>query len=211
MMGQDDELDAAYSLRTPEDSLQYYRDWAQRYDRDFAGEMGYRSPEAVARLFAAQGGAGPVLDIGAGTGLVAEALARHGIGPIDAIDLSDEMLTVAEAKGVYRHAIRADLTLPLPLADGAYAGCVSAGTFTQGHVGPEVFEELLRIAAPGALFALTVHAAVYEAGGFATRFGALATDIEAFRTETFCIYGPEATGDHADDTGWLVSFRKRLE
>ena len=210
-MGQDDELDAAYSLRTPEDSIRYYRDWAQRYDREFAEEMGYRSPEAVAGLFAARGGAGPVLDIGAGTGLVAEALARHGIGPIDAIDLSDEMLTVAEAKGVYRRAIRADLTQPLPLPDGAYAGCVSAGTFTRGHVGPTVFEELLRIAAPGAHFALTVHAAVYEQGGFAARFAELAADIEAFHTEPFRIYGPDAIGDHADDIGWLVSFCKRSE
>lgn len=210
-MGQDDELDAAYSLRTPEDSLRYYRDWAQRYDREFAKEMGYQSPEAVAGLFAARGGSGPVLDIGAGTGLVAEALARRGIGPIDAIDLSDDMLAVAEAKGVYRRAIRADLTHPLPLPGGAYAGCVSAGTFTQGHVGPAVFEELLRIAAPGALFALTVHAAVYEAGGFAARFAALAADIEAFRTEPFRIYGADATGEHAEDTGWLISFRKRPE
>jgi predicted TPR repeat methyltransferase len=208
MMGQDDELDAAYALRSPADSVQYYRDWARRYDRDFAAEMGYRSPEAVARLYAALGGSGPVLDVGAGTGLVAEALARLGIAPVDGIDISDDMLKIAEAKGVYRDAIRADLTCPLPMADGAYAGCVSAGTFTEGHVGPAVLEELLRIAAPGAHFVLTVHAAVYEAGGFAGRFAALAVDIDAFRTEPFQIYGPDATGDHAQDTGWLVSFRK---
>ncbi len=211
MMGQDDELDAAYALRTPADSVQYYRDWARRYDRDFAEEMGYRSPEAVARHYAALGGSGPVLDVGAGTGLVAEALAQLGIAPVDGIDISDDMLKIAEAKGVYRAAIRADLTRLLPLPDGVYAGCVSAGTFTEGHVGPEAFDELLRIAAPGALFVLTVHAAVYEVGGFAARFARLAAGIEAFRTEPFRIYGAAASGDHAEDTGWLVSFRKRSD
>ncbi len=210
-MGQDDDLDAAYALRTPEDSVRYYRDWAQRYDREFAEEMGYQSPHAVVGLFAALGGAGPVLDVGAGTGLVGEALSRHRIGPIDGVDISDDMLMIAEAKGIYRSVIRADLTRRLPLLSAVYAGCVSAGTFTEGHVGPDAFDELLRVAAPGALFVLTVHAAVYEAGGFAARFAGFASDILGFRTEPFRIYGARATGDHADDTGWLVSFRKRSD
>lgn len=203
-----DDLEGAYALRTPEDSVRYYRDWAARYDRDFAAGMDYRSPEAVAATFAALGGIGPVLDIGAGTGLVAEALARAGIGPIDGIDISAEMLAVAAAKGLYRQTIRADLTGPLPIGNRVYSGLISAGTFTHGHVGPEAFDELLRIAAPGALFAVTVHAGVYASGGFASRFAALGERITDFRSEPFRIYGPEATGTHADDTGWIVSFRK---
>ncbi len=210
MNRQDDELDGAYALRTPEDSVRYYHDWAARYDRDFADEMGYRSPEAVAALYVELGGAGPVLDLGAGTGLVAEALARRGIGPTDGIDISEEMLRVAEAKGVYRRTFRADLTQPLDLSGALYQGLVSAGTFTQGHVGPEVFQELLRISAPGALFVVTVHSAVYEKCGFAAHFAALAAGIEQFRTEPFGIYGAAAEGDHAGDLGWLVSFRKRI-
>jgi predicted TPR repeat methyltransferase len=210
-MGQDDDLDAAYALRTPEDSVRYYRDWARRYDGDFAAEMGYQSPDAVAGLFSARGGAGPVLDVGAGTGLVGEALARHGIGPVDGIDISDDMLRIAEAKGICRGTFRADLTRPLPLTSAVYAGCVSAGTFTEGHVGSEALDELLRVAAPGALFVLTVHMAVYEAGGFAARFAGLAAGIRGFRTEPFRMYGSVATGDHARDAGWLVSFRKRSD
>ncbi|MGL4280376.1 MAG: class I SAM-dependent DNA methyltransferase [Albidovulum sp.] len=208
-MSEKDDLEGAYALRTPEDSVRYYRDWAARYDRDFARDMAYRSPEAVAERYAALGGKGPILDVGAGTGLVAEALARRGIGPIDGIDISEEMLGVAAAKGVYRQTFRADLTRPLDLPDGTYAGCVSAGTFTEGHVGPAAFAELLRIAAPGALFVVTVHAAVYERGGFAATFTRLAQDIESFATLPIDIYGPGATGDHAADSAWLVSFRRR--
>jgi hypothetical protein len=110
---------------------------------------------------------------------------------------------------VYRRAIRADLTQPLALPDGAYAGCVSAGTFTQGHVGPSALGELLRITAPGGLLVLTVHAAVYDCDGFADAFARMGKGIGSFATLPIDIYGPGATGDHAGDTAWLVSFRRR--
>jgi predicted TPR repeat methyltransferase len=209
MSGRPEDLDGAYTLRTPADSVRHYRDWAGHYDRDFAAEMDYRSPAVVAAAFAALGGRGPVLDVGAGTGLVAEALARKGIGPADGIDISAEMLAVGAAKGVYRGTILADLTRALPIENSVYSGVISAGTFTHGHVGPEAFGELLRVARPGAVFAVTVHAAVYEQGGFATAFQRLADRIEGFRTEPFRIYGPDADGAHAQDTGWIVSFTRR--
>lgn len=209
MSGKSQDLEGAYALRTPEDSVRYYGEWAKSYDSDFAADMEYRSPDRVAEAFAALGGSGPVLDVGAGTGLVAEALARRGIAPVDGIDISEEMLAVAAAKGVYRATIRADLTGVLPVENSVYSGVISAGTFTHGHVGPAAFHELLRVAAPGAVFAVTVHSAVYEAGGFAAQFAALGGSIEAFRTDPFRIYGRAAGADHADDTGWIVSFRKR--
>ncbi len=45
--------------------------------------------------------------------------------------------------------------------------------------------------------------------GFVQRFAALGHRIEAFATEPFRIYGPDAEGAHAGDTGSIVSFRKR--
>ncbi|WP_263741263.1 class I SAM-dependent DNA methyltransferase [Albidovulum litorale] len=202
------DLDGAYALKTPGDSERYYRDWATKYDADFAEAMEYRSPSVIAAAYAAMGGTGPVLDVGAGTGLVGEALARVGIGPIDGIDISAEMLAVAAQKGAYRDTVKADLTQPLPLPDDAYAGCISAGTFTTGHVGPDAFAELMRITRPGGCFAVTVHSAFYEAAGFAALFQRLGGKIADFRTEPFRIYGDGAAGDHGDDTGWIVSFRK---
>ena len=206
MAGKDHDLDGAYALKTPEDSVQYYRGWARDYDRDFAGVMAYRSPAEVARVFAALGGTGPVLDVGAGTGLVGQALAEAGIGPVDGLDISAEMLAIAAEKKVYRSTITADLTQVLPLPDSAYSGCISAGTFTTGHVGPEAFGELLRVTRPGAVFAVTVHSAFYKAAGFAAYFATLGDRITEFRTEPFDIYGAGADGDHSTDKGWIVSF-----
>ena len=107
-------LEAAYALTTPEDSRRYYGDGAERYDQEFAQTMGYVFPRLLVERFRAEGGAAmtPILDVGAGTGLVAEGPRGEGL-VIDAVDISRQMLAVAGAKGLYRHRIVADLTKPL--------------------------------------------------------------------------------------------------
>ena len=203
----DADLDGAYALDGPASVQAYYAGWAARYDAGFAAATGYALPAAVAAAYAAAGGAGPVLDVGAGTGLVAEALARQGIGPVDGVDLSPEMLARAAAKGLYRHLIEADVTRPLTLPAGPCAGIVSAGTFTEGHVGPEAIPMLLAAAAPGALFTLSVHERVWTARGFPAAFAALGPAIAGFEARPVAIYAGDA-GAHAGDRAHLVRFRK---
>ncbi|MBI1220921.1 MAG: methyltransferase domain-containing protein [Rhodobacteraceae bacterium] len=204
----DPDLDAAYRLQTPEDSVRLYRDWSQSYDAGFAQAQGYLLPAAVADAFAEAGGAAPVLDVGAGTGLLAARLAEHGIGPIDALDISPEMLALAASKGVYRASHCLDLTQPLPLADASYVGVTSSGTFTFGHVGPAAFDELLRIAAPGALFALSIHTGVFEPAGFAAKLAELGGAIAGLMLTEVAIYGPDADTAHRDHRGLIARFRK---
>lgn len=205
----DPDLEAAYSLKTPDDSRKLYARWAADYDTDFAAREAYALPAATARAFAEAGGAGPVLDVGAGTGLCAVALAEAGIGPVDGVDISPEMLKVAGLKGVYRDLLEADLYAGVDLADGTYAGVVSSGTFTHGHVGPEVLDELLRLAAPGAVLALAINAAHYEADGFAAALEALSPRIEGLTLPEVRIYGDTASGPHKDDLSKIAVFRKR--
>jgi len=211
MHGMDDpgDLDTAYALRSPEDNRRYYAGWATRYDADFAERMAYRQPSRVAEAFVAAGGTGPVLDVGAGTGLLGVALAATGIGPVDGIDISPEMLAVAHAKGPYRQLTAADLTQPLPPMAGAYAGIVSSGTFTHGHLGPEVLDALIAVAAPGAVFAISVHEGVWETRGFAAALLLLAPRILNLTVTVAPIYESGAAGDHAADTASIVTFRLR--
>ena len=89
---------AAYALKTPEDSKALYRDWAATYDEDFAAAMDFLMPGHVEQIFAENGGAVPVLDVGAGTGLVAAELLKRGIEDVDGLDISTEMLAVATSK-----------------------------------------------------------------------------------------------------------------
>jgi predicted TPR repeat methyltransferase len=202
------DLENAYSLQTPEDAKRLYADWAETYDQSFAQAMDFALPQKVAKAFAAAGGAGPVLDFGCGTGLVGEELARLGVGPIDGADLSPEMLAVAERKDVYRDLIADNVLDGLTVRGGQYAGVVSSGTFTHGHVGPEALDELLRIAAPGAQFALSINGAHFDAAGFAATFNALGRRITGLDLPDIRFYGDKATGPHKDDTGKLALFRK---
>ena len=199
------DLASAYALSSPEDCARLYADWAESYDQGFAATMDYVLPAQVAAAFMAHGGAGPVLDVGAGTGLVAEALRALGFtGAVDALDLSPQMLARARAKGLYRALHHADVTRA-PLPSAGYAGIVSAGTFTHGHVGPEGIWPLVDAALPGALFVLSVNDAVWQAKGFAD---ALAP-IKGLAAPLAPIYGKGADAAHRGDRARLVTFRKK--
>lgn len=203
-----DDLDAAYSLQTPDDNQRHYDDWAGSYDSDFVISHDYRLPERVAAVFADGAPVGPVLDVGAGTGLVGVALAQAGVGPVDGTDISEGMLRAAEAKGVYRRLFWGDLTDRLDVADGTYQGVVSAGTFTTGHVGPDALDEVLRIAAPGARLAISINGEHWEAAGFRTKFDALAGQITGLELRPVRYYGDAATHAHKDDEGLIAVFAK---
>lgn len=206
-MADDPDLDDAYRLQTPEDHRRYYAGWAARHDAEFAGPMGYRLPGLVAAAYADAGGTGPVIDIGAGTGLVGAALAEAGIGPVDGTDISPDMLAHARARGVYRDLAVADLTTGAP-PGGPWAGLVSSGTFTLGHLGPADLARLLDLLSPGARVAISVHARHYAEAGFAGAFAALSGRIADLRQTEDRIYDA-ATGDHAGDTAMIVTFRLR--
>lgn len=205
-------LETAYALETPDDSRRLYRDWAATYEDAFAERMDYVYPRRVAELFAERADArGPAIDLGAGTGLVGRALAELGVAEVDGLDISPEMLAVAEAKGGYRRLIEADMTARLPIDDGAYRGAVSAGTFTHGHVGPAALVEAFRVVAPGGVVVLGVNAAHFEAEGFAAAFDRLAASgaITPVELIEIGIYGERADHDHRDETALVAAAIRR--
>lgn len=205
-MTDDPSLKAAYALKDNDDVRDLYGTWAETYDSGFADDQGYQLPEQVALAFAEHGGTGPVLDIGAGTGLGAPHLIAQGVDVIDGVDLSPEMLAVAAQKGRYRHLIEADITKPL-LGAPTYAGIVSAGTFTLGHVGPEGVQALLDGAAPGTLFVISVNAQHFESAGFAGFLEGAADQITDLTFKDVRIYDERADSAHQNDMARLLIFR----
>ncbi|MGX9356304.1 class I SAM-dependent DNA methyltransferase [Roseobacteraceae bacterium S113] len=202
------DLHSAYALETPEDNLRLYADWAASYDADFADATGYRLPGAVAQAYQSCGGQGPVLDVGAGTGLVGKALARLDVGPVDGTDLSQEMLDIAAMKGFYARLFRADITQPLDIPDAHYAGAVSAGTFTHGHVGPGPVAELLRVIRPGGWLVVSVNASHWERQGFDAALAAMAPLIDHQTRPRMEIYAGDAPEGHAQDEAILLHIRR---
>ena len=164
--------DDAYSLKTPEDSIKLYKEWAQTYDEDFALYSNYLSPMQISSFFNkhAKNTDTPILDVGAGTGLVGECLYKSGNKKIIGIDISPEMLEQAKLKKCYSSLVEADVSKTIPLRSNSIGAVVSAGTFTHGHVGPDALDELLRITKPGGLFVLSINSKVFTKCGFQQKF-----------------------------------------
>lgn len=158
-------LGAVYAAGSPEELAAGYDAWAATYEADMA-RAGYRHPAVCLALLARHlpRGAAPLLDAGCGTGLIGEWLGILGYPEAEGLDLSEGMLAVAARKGVYRALHRLALGGPLPFADGAYAGIVSSGVFTTGHVGAGALGELARICRPGGVLVLTVKLPLWEEG-----------------------------------------------
>ncbi len=187
--------DDAYSLKTPEDSKKLYKKWAQTYDDDFALSSNYLSPKKISSFFNKHSRTTdtPILDVGAGTGLVGELLYRTGNKKIIGIDISSEMLEQAKLKRCYSSLIEADVTKKVPIKNNSIGAVVSAGTFTHGHIGPNAFDELLRITKPGGLFVLSINSKVFTKGGFQEKFFRIKNNISAPVFNEF-----NAHGEHKD-------------
>lgn len=161
----DGRLGAVYSAKRPEEIAALYDGWAQTYDAEMA-TAGYRHPSICLALLSRHlaRGATPLLDAGAGTGLIGEWLGIMGYPHVEGLDISEGMLARAAMTGAYRALHRLALGWPLPFADGFFAGIVSAGVFTSGHVGADGLDELIRICRPGGVIVLTVKNTLWNEG-----------------------------------------------
>jgi SAM-dependent methyltransferase len=193
-------LRRAYGLSSDAESQALYRDWAKTYDRTMLEGLHYQSPSLVADRLAAllPERDSTVLDIGCGTGLAGRALAARGFSVIDGIDISPDMMAVAQEQGGYRALVCADLNAPLPWADGAYQGAICCGTFTSGHVRANCLDEIMRVLTAGAAFAFTVKLDVWESFGFKDKLAKLqaAGVLAILALDPDCLYAnsPQADG-----------------
>ena len=208
-------IDDAYAINTPADSVRLYGEWAETYDTGFVESIGYVLYLRVAELLLRQRSLihGAVLDVGCGTGIVGDCLREGGIEVVDGIDISPPMLVVAGKKKsqdgfpVYRNLIAADLTKKLDIPDGQYAGLISAGTFTHGHLGPDPLDELWRVAAPGAHCAISVRSTHFEAMAFGEKLSADVANHKITQPDLIEVnlYSPDRNNlDHASDKALIV-------
>jgi SAM-dependent methyltransferase len=89
---------------------------------------------------------GSLLDVGCGTGSYSAALSERG-WDVTGVDLSDDMLRRARAKGL--HALQADAK-SLPFDDGSFAAAVSLFTHTDLDDFGDVVREVTRVLRPDA-------------------------------------------------------------
>ena len=205
------QLNDAYSLKTPADSIRLYKKWAKTYDEDFALDSNYLSPKKISQFFNQyeRNSDTPILDVGAGTGLVGEFLNKKNNREIIGIDISSEMLAQAEQKNCYTSLVTADITKKIPLRDNSLGAIVSAGTFTHGHVGAEVFDELLRITKSGGLFVLSINSKVFVKNGFKKKFSSIKNKISTPLFKKFSAHGKQKNNTFNEVEIIASIFRKK--
>jgi len=203
-------LEDAYQLQTPADNIRYYDRLAALYDNQFALDMGWSYPQAIADIYTEQASAQnlPIADIGCGTGLIADFL-EVSVESIEGFDISAEMLSLAAAKQTYGRLAQVDLTQSLDEFKSRFGAVISAGTFTHGHLGPQDLANLLAIGRPGCLFVIGVNKAHYRDLAFAEEIDELYANrlICAVDIREISMYSN--TGhDHSADTALVLIFRK---
>jgi SAM-dependent methyltransferase len=161
--GNTDPVRRARSISSVEQAAALYAEWAPTYDADVFGELGFTGSARIAELLVGfmPDPTLPVIDLGCGTGAVGRRLRQLGVTVVDGVDLSPEMLAVAAGSCAYRRLTVADLHGLDDQPSATYGASVSAGTFTTGHVGPEVVPRLLDLLRPDGIVAWVIALAVW--------------------------------------------------
>lgn len=163
-----------YSAGNYQELSDRYDQWASEYDKDLAEEFAWNAPQTAARVFAELvPNIAKVLDAGAGTGLVGQALSSLGFRDIVAMDLSPGMLEEARAKNVYVGFHQMILGEKLDFDTDAFDAIISVGVFTLGHAPASAFDELARITKPGGHIVFSLRTDVYQEGGFKEKQAAM--------------------------------------
>ena len=200
-------LQNAYDLKSTDDNVALYSAWAETYDNSFIVDMKYKLHFAVAEEFILNGGKGLILDVGAGTGALAEALLQKEKFCVEATDISEEMLKIADSKKIYKRSFLSDLTKEIPVDDGSYDGVVSSGTFTHGHVGPSSIRELVRVTKPGGLITISVNEKHWISLDFAGEVENLNQYTRNCTLNKISIYGEQSKHDHKDDKAIILTIK----
>lgn len=131
---------------------------AEEYDRRMA-EMGYQGPARAAEALAGLGAdrTAPLIEFGAGTGLVGQALRVCGFTTIDGLEPSGPMLALARRKtGIYRALYACDWGAKLPVGPGAYLNAAAIGILAPGYAPAAILDAGLALLPKGGLFVFSL-------------------------------------------------------
>ena len=135
------------------DSRELYASWASTYDNEVQ-KNGYVTPERVAKALKdiVTNQSEVILDYGCGTGLSGSALQAVGFTNIDGLDVSQEMITLAEKKSIYKKLTVFDPSTKIPVHADQYKIITAIGVIGAGAAPLEVFDNLFSLLPPSGLF-----------------------------------------------------------
>ncbi|NEO56147.1 MAG: class I SAM-dependent methyltransferase [Okeania sp. SIO3B5] len=182
-----------------DDLRRKYNTWASTYDTDVEKDwefMPVNAARILANLLPKKDAA--ILDAGAGTGFVGEALAQQEYTNITAADLSEEMLTVARKKQVYKALFQCDLEDTQAFSKKeTFDAIISVGVFAHAHAGFIVLQNLFCQLKRGGYFVLTVREKYY------------AEMQEAFESLPWTLISQEQFQVYDNEIIYVLGFRKQ--
>ena len=138
-----------------------FDDYAARFETELIVNLDYQGPARLARLIetelAARGveQVGRALDLGCGTGLMGERLRRRA-SFVEGVDLSAEMVELAQRKGIYDRLEKAELCAFLAGHAGGVDLTSAADVLNYCGALPPILAAVFARLTPGGLFAFTL-------------------------------------------------------
>ena len=163
-----DWLKTVYSETSSSKLNKHYKNWANLYDTDMSS-WGYAYPLQLNKILTNKlklKKTIKILDAGCGTGYVAEVLSKLNYKNITGIDFSEEMLTIARSKKIYKKLMCQSLNEKIELRSKQFELIICTGVLTSGHVGPSAMHELVRLLKPKGFFICSIAESVYKKNGF---------------------------------------------
>ncbi len=153
----------------------YYDDWASSYDETLRA-WNYQAPSAAAERLAPYLDAGnTILDLGCGTGLFGQAMARFGAYRMVGLDISAQSLDHAKRRGLYDQLIAHDLQkLPLPVTDNSMHAAACIGVLTYIESASDMLRDICRCVMPGGVITFTQRTDRWEERDFGSTVEAIA-------------------------------------
>ena len=138
------------------DSRELYASWAATYDKEVQ-KNGYVTPERVANALrdVVTDQSAFILDYGCGTGLSGSALQAVGFENIDGLDVSREMVSLAEKKSIYKNLRVFDPSNEIPVHSDQYKIITAIGVIGAGAAPLPVFDSLFALLPQNGLFAFS--------------------------------------------------------
>lgn len=170
-------LQKVYSAKDNRDLKAAYDQWSEKYDAHVTA-FGYKIPAVAAGLFGkyVTPETTPILDAGAGTGLMGAILDALGYQGQVGIDISTGMLSKSSERDVYKELHQMVLGEKLDFPSDYFGACQSIGVFTAGHAPASAFDELVRVLCLGSHIIFSLLEEVYVPKGYKDKFEALEND-----------------------------------
>ena len=148
-------LNKVYDVSTS-DSRELYASWATTYDQEVI-ENGYATPDRIAKALKeyVSDKSTLILDYGCGTGLSGLALQSVGFKNLDGLDVSKEMVRIAEKKSLYKSLKVFDPDTKIPIYSEQYKIITAIGVIGAGAAPLKVFDDLFSLLPPSGLFAFS--------------------------------------------------------